>query len=366
VGGAGVTPAAEFPSGVAARVRAGERLSDEEAVGLLRSRDLLRLGELASERRAQTLPGDRVTFVIDRNINYSNVCITQCDFCAFYCAPGQEGAYVLTQEEIFEKIEETIELGGTAVMMQGGHHPDLGVAYYEELFRAIKDRFPITIHSLSPPEILHIAKISGLDTTTVLERLHAAGLDSLPGGGAEILVDSVRERIAPRKARTEPWLRVMREAHGIGMKSTATMMFGSLESLEDRVEHMRRVREVQDETGGFRAFIPWTFQPGNTELEEEAESATAVDYLTTLAVSRLYLDNVPNIQASWVTQGLRVGQVALHFGANDLGSTMIEENVVAAAGVTFSVSADDLKHAIRQAGFVPAQRRTDYSLVEVF
>ena len=251
-------------------------------------------------------------------------------------------------------------------MMQGGLHPELGIAYYEDLFSSIKERFDITIHSLSPPEVLHIATVSGLTVRETLQRLRAAGLDSLPGGGAEILVDRVRTHVAPKKARTEPWLDVMREAHLLGMSSTATMMFGSVETLEERVEHLRRIRELQDETGGFRAFIPWTFQEGNTLLEGVTEPATAVDYLTTLAVSRLYLDNVTNIQASWVTQGLKVGQTALHFGANDLGSTMIEENVVAAAGVFFKVSADELVRAIQAAGFVPVQRRTDYSDVKTF
>ncbi|MHB9150072.1 MAG: cyclic dehypoxanthinyl futalosine synthase [Thermoleophilia bacterium] len=364
-----VTGAHRFPHvspDLVDRIRSGVRLSDEEAVTLLRSRDLLTIGGLAALRRRSQVPGDRVTFVVDRNINYSNVCITGCDFCAFYRSPGAEGAYVLTKEEIFAKVRETLDLGGTAVMMQGGLHPELGIDYYEDLFSSIKGHFDITIHSLSPPEVLHIASVSDLTVRETLQRLRAAGLDSLPGGGAEILVDRVRTHVAPKKARTEPWLSVMREAHLLGMSSTATMMFGSVETLEERVEHLRRIRDLQDETGGFRAFIPWTFQEGNTLLEGVTEPATAVDYLITLAVSRLYLDNVPNIQASWVTQGLKVGQTALHFGANDLGSTMIEENVVAAAGVTFRVSAEELVRAIRAAGFVPVQRRTDYSEVRVF
>lgn len=356
----------DLPADLVERVSSGARLTDEEAVTLLRSRDLLTIGELAAERRRVQVPGNRVTFIVDRNINYSNVCVTGCDFCAFYRSPGAEGAYVLSKEEIFEKVRETLELGGTAVMMQGGLHPELGIAYYEDLFSSIKERFDITIHSLSPPEVLHIATISGLTVRDTLQRLRSAGLDSLPGGGAEILVDRVRAHVAPKKARTEPWLGVMREAHGLGMSSTATMMFGSVETLEERVEHLRRIRDLQDETGGFTAFIPWTFQEGNTLLEGVTEPATAIDYLVTLAVSRLYLDNVANIQASWVTQGLKVGQTALHFGANDLGSTMIEENVVAAAGVFFNVSTDELVRAIRAAGFVPVQRRTDYTDVRVF
>jgi cyclic dehypoxanthinyl futalosine synthase len=348
------------------RIRDGERITDEDASLLLHSRDLLTIGELAAARRQAAVPGRAVTFIVDRNINYSNVCVTGCDFCAFYRDPGADGSYILSKEEVFAKVDETLALGGTAVMMQGGLHPDLDVAYYEDLFSSIKQRFDITIHSLSPPEVLHIAKVSGLSIRETLERLRSAGLDSLPGGGAEILVDRVRTHVAPKKARTEPWLEVMREAHEIGMSTTATMMFGSVETLEERVEHLRRIRELQDQTGGFRAFIPWTFQEGNTALEGFVEPATAVDYLITLAVSRIYLDNVTNIQASWVTQGLKVGQTALHFGANDLGSTMIEENVVAAAGVTFSVGIDDLIRAIAAAGFVPVQRRTDYSEVRRF
>lgn len=348
------------------KMRAGVRITDAEAVALLRSRDLLALGELATVQRRRLVPDDLATFIIDRNINYSNVCLTGCDFCAFYRSPGSPEGYLLAKDEIFAKIRETLDLGGTAILMQGGHHPDLDIAYYEDLFRSIKERFDITIHSLSPPEILHIAKVSDVSVRDTLARLHAAGLDSLPGGGAEILVDRVRQQVAPKKARTEPWLGVMREAHGLGMATTATMMFGSVETLEERVEHLRRIRDLQDETGGFRAFIPWTFQEGNTALEGTVPPATAVEYLVTLGVSRLYLDNVRNIQASWVTQGLAVGQVALHFGANDLGSTMIEENVVAAAGVSFKVAAGDLVAAIRAAGFVPAQRRTDYTLVRVF
>ena len=342
------------------------RLTDSEALELLRSRDLLQVGARAHEVRERLVPGPLATFIVDRNINYTNVCISGCRFCAFHCAPGAPQAYVLSRDVIHAKIQETLDLGGTAIMMQGGLHPDLDVAFFEDLFRSIKERFPsITIHSLSAPEIVHIARVSGLSTTETLRRLKAAGLDSLPGGGAEILVDSVRRQVAPGKASTAAWLEVMRQAHAQGIASTATMMFGSVESLEDRVEHLRVIRELQDETGGFRAFIPWSFQPGHTALEGSTDEATGVDYLTTLAVSRLYLDNVPHIQASWVTQGIKMGQVALRFGADDLGSTMIEENVVAATGLRVWANRDDLVHAIRGAGFTPAQRRTDYSLVQV-
>ena len=342
------------------------RLTDREALELLRSRDLLQVGARAHEVRERLVPGPLATFIVDRNINYTNVCISGCRFCAFHCTPGAPEAYVLSRDVIHAKIQETLDLGGTAIMMQGGLHPDLDIAYFEDLFGSIKERFPsVTIHSLSAPEIVHIARVSGLSTTETLSRLKTAGLDSLPGGGAEILVDKVRQQVAPGKANTEAWLEVMRQAHAQGIPSTATMMFGSVESLEDRVEHLRVIRELQDETGGFRAFIPWSFQPGHTALEGSTDQATGADYLTTLAVSRLYLDNVPHIQASWVTQGLKMGQVALRFGADDLGSTMIEENVVAATGLSVQANRDDLVHAIRGAGFTPAQRRTDYSLVQV-
>ena len=343
------------------------RLTDREALELLRSRDLLGVGARAHEVRERLVPGPLATFIVDRNINYSNVCISGCRFCAFHCAPGAPEAYVLSRAVIHAKIQETLDLGGTAVMMQGGLHPDLDITWFEDLFRSIGERFPsITIHSLSAPEIVHIARVSGLSVADTLRRLKAAGLASLPGGGAEILVDRVRRQVAPHKADTESWLAVMREAHRQGIPGTATMMFGSVETLEDRVEHLRVIRELQDETGGFRAFIPWSFQPGHTPLQGTTDQATGVDYLLTLAVSRLYLDNVPHIQASWVTQGLKMGQVALRFGADDLGSTMIEENVVAATGVRARANRDDLVHVIQSAGFAPAQRRTDYSLVHVY
>jgi cyclic dehypoxanthinyl futalosine synthase len=342
------------------------RISDAEALDLLRSRDLLGVGARAHAARERLVPGETATFIIDRNINYTNVCVSGCRFCAFHCAPGAADAFVLSHEEIHAKVQETLDLGGTAVMMQGGLHPDLRIEYFEDLFRGIKERFAVTIHSLSAPEIVHISSISGISVPETVRRLKEAGLDSLPGGGAEILVDQVRERVASGKADTKQWLDTMREAHLQGVPGTATMMFGSVETLEDRVAHLRAIRDLQDETGGFRAFIPWSFQSGHTALEGQAQQATGVDYLMTLAVSRLYLDNIPHIQASWVTQGLKMGQVALRFGADDLGSTMIEENVVAATGVRTRANRDDLVHAIRMAGFIPAQRRTDYSIVTVF
>lgn len=344
------------------KVTAGARIGEQEALELMESRELLAVGRAAEAVRHRLLPGDDVTFVIDRNINYTNFCTTGCDFCAFHRPLESDEGYLLSQDEIFRKIEETIELGGTGIMMQGGLHPKLGIAYYENLFSAIKERYDITIHSLSPPEVYHISKVSRLPLDETLARLQAAGLDSLPGGGAEILVNDVRERMSPKKIDADTWLAVMRSAHEAGLKSTATMMFGSVESLADRVEHLRRVRELQDETGGFRAFIPWTFQEANTQLEGTS-SSSGIDYLMTLAVSRIYLDNVPSIQASWVTQGLKVAQVSLMFGANDMGSTMIEENVVAAAGVSYRVGMDELVAAIQAAGRRPVQRDNAYNVV---
>ena len=353
----------EYPA-LVEKIRAEERIGDEEALTLLRSRDLLTLGELASGLRQAHVPGQIVTYIVDRNINYTNVCVSGCAFCAFFRPPGSPDAYVLSTAEILEKCRETLELGGTGVMLQGGLHPDLDICYFEGLFRTIKRELPgLDIHSLSPPEVVYIAGISGLDVRTTLERLRAAGLDSLPGGGAEILADRVRQLVAPRKASVEEWLGVMREAHLLGMRTTATMMFGSVETLEERVEHLRHIRDLQDETGGFRSFIPWTFQEPHTALSGRVRPATGVDYLVMLAVSRIYLDNVASIQASWVTQGLKLGQVALWFGANDIGSTMIEENVVRAAGVAFEAGRRDLEHAICAAGFIPAQRRSDYTFV---
>jgi cyclic dehypoxanthinyl futalosine synthase len=337
-----------------------DRISDEEALALLEGGDLLGAGARADAVRRRLHPSDEVTFVVDRNINYTDYCVSGCRFCAFYKKPGSGEGYLLAEEDIHRKIEETLELGGTAIMMQGGLHPDLDICWFEEVFRGIKERYPIHIHSLSPPEIVHIAKQSGLGVEETLGRLHAAGLDSLPGGGAEVLVDRVRTAISPHKIPTDVWLDVMRVAHGLGMKTTATMMFGSLDTPAERVEHLRRLRDLQDETGGFTAFIPWTFQAGNTELQAGHVPTTGFDYLLMLSVSRIYLDNFPNVQASWVTQGLRMGQVALAFGANDMGSTMIEENVVAAAGVRNQCDVDEMVRLIRAAGRTPVQRDTLY------
>jgi cyclic dehypoxanthinyl futalosine synthase len=352
------------------RALAGGRISDEDALALLRSRDLVRVGRAADELRGRRVDPKRVTFIIDRNVNYTNVCHTDCDFCAFYRRPGdhREG-YLLPKPVIFKKIEETLAIGGTGLLMQGGHHPDLGIEYYEDLFRSIKERYRVHLHVLSPPEIQHIARRSKLSIPQTLTRLRDAGLDSVPGGGAEILVDRVRDLIAPKKTKSAEWLGVMREAHRLGVSSTATMMYGHVETLEDRVEHLRKVRELQDETGGFRAFISWTFQADGNRLAAKVAPGsmpTSFDYLLTQAVSRIYLDNVDHIQSSWVTQGMKVGQVALGFGADDMGSVMIEENVVSAAGTTHRATTDDFVRAIRALGKVPVQRDTLYREVKVW
>ncbi len=348
----------------------GERITDEDAVALLRSRDLVAVGRVANELRNRKVDPTRVTFIVDRNVNYTNVCVTDCDFCAFYRSPGDtREAYLLPKPVIFRKIEETLAIGGTGVLMQGGHHPDLGIDYYEDLFRSIKARYPIHLHALSPPEVQHIARRSRLTIWETLSRLRDAGLDSLPGGGGEILVDRVRRIIAPKKTTSEEWLGVMREAHRLGISTTATMMYGHVETLEERVEHMRRIRDLQDETRGFRAFISWTFQRDGNRLEglvRDEDLPTSFEYLLTQAVSRIYLDNVDHIQSSWVTQGLKVGQVALGFGADDMGSVMIEENVVSAAGTTHRTSTDELVHLIRALGKTPVQRDTLYRTVRVY
>jgi cyclic dehypoxanthinyl futalosine synthase len=349
---------------------AGGRIGDDDALALLRSRDLVRVGRAADELRGRKVDPKRVTFIIDRNVNYTNVCHTDCDFCAFYRRPGdrREG-YLLPKPVIFKKIEETLALGGTGLLMQGGHHPDLGIEYYEDLFRSIKERYRVHLHVLSPPEIQHIARRSKLSIPQTLTRLRDAGLDSVPGGGAEILVDRVREIIAPKKTKSAEWLGVMRDAHRLGVSSTATMMYGHVETLEDRVEHLRKIRELQDETGGFRAFISWTFQADGNRLAAQVapdSMPTSFDYLLTQAVSRIYLDNIDHIQSSWVTQGMKVGQVALGFGADDMGSVMIEENVVSAAGTTHRATTDDFVRAIRALGKVPVQRDTLYREVKVW
>ena len=356
--------------GVLDKALAGERITDGDAVTLLRSRDLVAVGRAADELRNRKVDRRRVTFIVDRNVNYTNICYTDCDFCAFYRRPGdaREG-YLLPKAVIFKKVEETLALGGTALLMQGGHHPDLGIEYYEDLFRSIKARYRIHLHALSPPEVQHVARRSRLTIPETLARMRDAGLDSLPGGGGEILVDRVRKIVSPKKTNTAEWLGVMRDAHNLGMSTTATMMYGHVETLEERIEHMRRIRELQDETRGFRAFISWTFQRDGNRLSDkvqEADRPTSFDYLLTQAVSRIYLDNIDHIQSSWVTQGMKVGQVALGFGADDMGSVMIEENVVSAAGTTHRATAQDFVRAIKALGKTAVQRDTLYRDVKVW
>jgi cyclic dehypoxanthinyl futalosine synthase len=337
------------------------RISADEGLTLLRKADLLTMGELAGSVRKKLHPERIVTFIVDRNINYTNICVNKCKFCAFYREADSPEAYVLSKEDIFRKIEETIALGGTQILMQGGVHPDLGIDYFEDLFSSIKSRFSIQVHSLSPSEISYIARKAKISIADALKRLKASGLDSIPGGGAEILVDRVREQVSPNKIRWRDWMDVMKEAHRLDMPTTATMMFGSLETQEEIVQHLVRLRDLQDETRGFTAFIPWTYQPGNTELG--GRSATAVEYLKVLALSRIMLDNFANIQASWVTQGAKIAQVALEFGANDFGSTMIEENVVAAAGISFRMTRQEIVNIIKDAGYTAAQRDTRYNIL---
>jgi cyclic dehypoxanthinyl futalosine synthase len=346
---------------IVSKTAKARRLDAEEGLALLQHADLLTLGELATGVRKRLHPERLVTFIVDRNINYTNVCVNKCAFCAFYREAGNPDAYVLTKAEIFKKIEETIAQGGTQILMQGGVHPDLGIEYFEDLFSSIKSKFAIQIHSLSPAEITFLAGKTDLSIMDTLKRLKTSGLDSIPGGGAEILVDRVRKKVSPNKIRWRQWAQVMKEAHALGMPTTATMMFGSVETQKEIVEHLVRLRNIQDETGGFTAFIPWTYQPGNTKLG--GRSATAVEYLKVLALSRIMLDNFDNVQASWVTQGAKIAQVALEFGANDFGSTMIEENVVAAAGITFRMTRQEIVNLIRDAGYVPAQRDTTYNIV---
>ena len=336
------------------------RLTPEEAGILYREADLFTLGALAHEARLALHPNPVVTYVADRNINYSNICVCGCRFCAFFRAPGDSEGYVLSREELDRKIRETIALGGTQILMQGGHHPDLPLSFYEEMIAWIRDTHPgIHIHAFSPPEIFFFAHKEGLAVAEVIARLKKSGLHSIPGGGAEILVDAVRAKVSPNKCTAGEWLGVMREAHQQGLRTTATMMFGHEEQDADRLAHLFAVRELQDETGGFTAFIPWTFQPAHTRIPREPETAPA--YLRMLALSRLALDNVENIQSSWVTMGPQVAQLALFFGANDFGSLMIEENVVAAAGVSFRLSRKEIHTIIERAGFLPQQRLMDYT-----
>lgn len=341
------------------KVIAGERITTDEAVSLIENESLSSLGLMADLVRRRLHPDGVVTYIIDRNVNYTNVCNAFCSFCAFYRPPHHDEGYVLPFEAIEQKVAETYALGGNQILLQGGHNPQLKIDYYEDLFRRLKLRFPdLWLHALSAPEIIHIHKVSRLSIAETLRRLRAAGLDSLPGGGAEILVDDVRKRLMKNKASGSEWIAVHEEAHRSGMRSTATMMFGHIESRADRVEHLRILRDLQDRTGGFTAFIGWTFQPGNTELG--GREATTAEYLRTMSVARIFLDNVPNLQASWVTQGPKVGAASLAFGINDMGSTMIEENVVSSAGTVHHMNEPEIVAAVKDAGFVPMRRNMLY------
>jgi cyclic dehypoxanthinyl futalosine synthase len=343
----------------------GQRLSPEEGLALLQSNDLAAIGRAADVVTRRLHPEPVRTYNIDRNINYTNVCSAVCDFCAFYRRPKHPEGYVLPREVLLDKVRETVELGGDQILMQGGLHPDYKLEWYEELLQDIKAQFPqVNLHAFSPPELHAFTKVNKLPIRTVLERLKNAGLGSIPGGGAEILVDRVRKEITRGKVLTDDWLNVMRVWHELGGVSTVTMMFGHVETLAERIEHLERVRQLQDETRGFTAFICWTFQPEHTDMAH-IPPAGSFDYLKTQAVSRLYLDNIPNIQSSWVTQGLKIGQLALLFGANDMGSLMIEENVVAEAGTVHYLTLDQIRAAIEELGFTPRQRNVRYSLVDL-
>ena len=348
---------------LAGKVLAGGRLDAGEALLLYRGAPLHLLGRLAHAVRLRRHPDPVVTYIIDRNVNYTNVCVAKCNFCAFYRDVGAPDGYVLGFEEIFRKIDETLAVGGEQLLLQGGHNPDLPLEWYEDLFRAVKGRYPaFKLHALSPPEILHISRLSALPVPAVIDRLIAAGLDSIPGGGAEILVDRVREHLhCLAKASADEWIDVMRQAHRAGLRTTATMMYGTVDTLEDRITHMLRLRDLQDETGGFTAFITWSFQPEHTE--RGGTEATGVEYLRTLAIARLVLDNVDNLQASWVTQGGKVGQLSLTFGANDMGSVMIEENVVRAAGAAYCMDELEIVRNVEDAGFTAKRRNMHYELL---
>jgi len=349
------------------KVRAGERVSADEALELYRLAPTSVLGQLADEIRQRKHPAGIVTYIIDRNVNYTNVCVAKCNFCAFYRDVGSPEGYVLGFDELFRKIDETIAVGGVQLLLQGGHNPDLPLSWYEDLFRAVKERYPtFKLHALSPPEVIHLSRLSQLPVPAIIDRLIAAGLDSIPGGGAEILVDRVRKQLhCYGKATSDEWLDVMRHAHRAGLRTTATMMYGTVETEAERIEHMVRLRDLQDETGGFTAFITWSFQPDHTELgaEHQIMEATGVDYLRTLAISRIVLDNFDNLQASWVTQGGKVGQLSLAYGANDMGSVMIEENVVRAAGASYCMDELEIVRNIEDAGFRAKRRSMHYDVL---
>ena len=341
----------------------GERLVRSDALTLLESGRLQQLGQAADWMRQKMHPDGKVSFLVDRNINYTNVCVARCTFCNFYRRSGDYDGYVLSSETIFKKIEETLSLGGTGILMQGGMHPELKIDYYENLLSSIRDRYPtVHLHCFSPPEIVVLARLSKISLRESIRRLKAAGLQSIPGGGAEILAERMRQLISPGKCTVQQWLEVMRLGHQAGLPSTATMMVGAGETLQERVEHLDRIRSLQDETKGFVAFIPWNVQLQGTPMQKTIQKhMPPVEYLSLLAISRIYLDNIPNIQVSWLTQGLQLGQIALHFGANDVGSIMIEENVISTAGASHEARRSDLIQLILDAGFVPVQRDSIYS-----
>ncbi len=344
------------------KIESGERITYKEGLYLLCDADLLEIGYLADLIKKKMHPEGIVTYVIDRNINYTNVCSCGCKFCAFYRPKDHPESYLIEPDHLLQKIEETIAVGGTQILLQGGMHPDLRLDYYVAMLKSIKKAFPqIHVHGFSPPEIYYIANMENIPVSKVIGLLVEAGLDTIPGGGAEILDDEVRKKISPNKCSASAWLDVMKRAHKQGIRTSATMMFGHIESPAQLVGHLDKIRKLQDETGGFTAFICWTFQPANTRLA--VEPATGADYLRVLALSRIYLDNIENIQASWVTQGGKIAQIALAFGANDFGSTMIEENVVAATGIKFRLPESEIKHLITNAGFVPKQRDCFYNIL---
>ena len=371
---AAVGPSVGFMSVICAEDEIVERVLDGRRITPDDARELHKLplevlGSLADARRrvakADAYDGrgnDVVTYIVDRNINYTNVCNVYCKFCAFYRTEKDDDHYVLTLDQIDEKLDELAAEDGVQVLLQGGHHPKLGIDFYLTMLSHIREKYPkINIHGFSPPEFNHFAEVFGMPVREVISKFIEAGLGSIPGGGGEILVDSVRDRIAPLKCKSDAWLDVMREAHGLGLRSSATMMFGHVENLDDRIEHLGRLRDLQDETGGFTAFICWTFQPEHTKLR--AETVTSAEYLRMQAISRIFLDNFENVQSSWVTQGPKIGQIALQFGANDFGSVMMEENVVSSAGTTFRLGAADIERLIREAGYEPHRRSTWYQLL---
>lgn len=338
-----------------------QRIDKKEGVSIYSDTSLLDLAAAADEFRRVKNPGGKVTYILDRNINYTNICASGCEFCAFFTEPNKESGYILSEEELFRKIEETISFGGKQILLQGGLNPHLNLSYFTGLFKKIKNTFKIHLHALSPPEIIFLSKLESLPAKAVIEKLVEAGLDSIPGGGAEILVDRVRESLSPNKCSSDEWLDVMRTAHRLGLKTTATMMFGHIETPEERVEHLEKIRNLQDETNGFTAFIPWTYQPGTDTLQ--VDKCSSIEYLRTLAFSRLYLDNVPHIQVSWVTQGAKIAGVGLAYGADDFGSLMIEENVVKAAGVDFRMSEKEIVSCITGMDFEPRRRDMFYNII---